>query len=153
MSHQLAILILVQVLVVGQVFGQRYTDNRHLTREIQIKQGSLQGTVIEPFKFSDRLPRVERYLGIPYAAAPIGPLRFMPTGAPPRWKKHFIRIFDTLPPVCPQNLPHINKSLMSRGRYRYMQKLVPFLKKQNEDCLYLNIYAPAMGKYVFMLNI
>ncbi|XP_044730067.1 uncharacterized protein LOC123293346 isoform X1 [Chrysoperla carnea] len=125
-------------------------SQQQLTREIHITQGTLQGVIVEPYPESslhhnqNDLPKVERYLGIPYAAAPVGGLRFMPPGAPPRWDKT-TKVFDTLPPVCPQNLPIISKSQMSRGRYKYMQRLLQFLKRfnQSEDCLYLNIYAPA----------
>ena len=50
-----------------------------------------------------------------------------------------------LPPVCPQKLPDISlhgTAKMSKGRYKHLTRLLPYLKTENEDCLYLNIYVP-----------
>jgi neuroligin len=35
---------------------------------------------------------------------------------------------------------------MPKGRVEYLKRLLPYLRNQSEDCLYLNIYAPAQGK-------
>lgn len=51
-----------------------------------------------------------------------------------------------LPPVCPQKLPDISlqgSAKMSKGRYKHLTRLLPYLKTENEDCLYLNIYVPS----------
>jgi neuroligin len=58
-----------------------------------------------------------------------------------------VRIADTLGPVCPQKLPDITNETaalerMPKGRVEYLKRLLPYLKNQSEDCLYLNIYAP-----------
>lgn len=66
-------------------------------------------------------------------------------------------------PVCIQRLPRVlqknsdkhdskpsdsNKAKsdaeksISKGRMDYLKRLVKYLDKQSEDCLYLNIYAP-----------
>lgn len=50
-----------------------------------------------------------------------------------------------LPAVCPQKLPDISlqgTAKMSKGRYKHLTRLLPYLKTENEDCLYLNIYVP-----------
>ena len=58
-------------------------------------------------------------------------------------------------PVCPQQLPQIrNESaalqLMGQGRLRALQQIIPKLKNQSEDCLYLNVYAPIKGNSIIM---
>ncbi|PSN57462.1 hypothetical protein C0J52_08045 [Blattella germanica] len=122
--------------------------SRGLTEEISIKQGKLVGVKVE-FKSSSHLKPVEMYLGIPYAAAPTGSQRFMPPGSPPQWLD--VKYATRHQAVCPQNLPDINeerrKSTMSEGRVNYLKRLLPYLQdNQSEDCLYLNIYAPAQKR-------
>ena len=70
----------------------------------------------------------------------------MPPTTPRKWNGIADRA--NFKPVCPQVLPgsldNETHSLkyMTRGRWQYMKKLVPHLRQQSEDCLYLNIYAP-----------
>lgn len=114
------------------------------TREITIKQGRLRG-IVRPMAVLSGLRTVRQFLGIPYAAAPVGSGRFMPPGAPPPWlgSKEFTR----LSPVCPQHLPQINgthASQLAAGRYDQLKRLLPFLRHESEDCLFLNLYAPAL---------
>lgn len=54
-------------------------SNVQFTKEILIKQGRLKG-VIRSMHPQTGLKNVRQYLGIPYAAAPIGNGRFMPPG-------------------------------------------------------------------------
>lgn len=91
------------------------------------------------------------YLGVPYATPPTGSNRFSPTRTAAPWDG--IKLCDKFGPVCPQKLPDIRNETaalerMPRGRLEYLKRLLPFLQNQSEDCLYLNIYAPAQG----MLN-
>lgn len=66
---------------------------------------------------------------------------------PPRstfstWTK--VRHMTDFGPVCPQMFP--DESSMSSQRKNYVHRLKQFLKHEDEDCLYLNIYAPYQGK-------
>jgi len=72
---------------------------------------------------------VTSYLGIPYAAPPTGNLRWRPPRHAPAW--HGIRDASQFGPSCPQS-----------------QVFNPFLPPGpiSEDCLYLNVYAPARSR-------
>jgi len=70
------------------------------------------------------------WLGIPYAAAPVGALRWRPPQRPDAW--HGVRPALTAGSPCVQYgwpLGGVGKSGTHQG---------------SEDCLYLNVYAPAM---------
>ncbi|XP_023222476.1 neuroligin-4, X-linked-like [Centruroides sculpturatus] len=123
------------------------TDRRPSTREVITKYGALRGTIVT---FPNRpLKPVEVFLGIPYASAPVGSLRFMPPVTPPHWKN--VKNADHFGSVCPQRLPDITNETealrrMPWGRLQYLRRLLPYLVNQSEDCLYLNIYTPASVK-------
>lgn len=74
---------------------------------LNIAQGSLKGAVADG---------VEWFLGIPYAAAPVGNLRWRPPGTPPSWKG--VRDAAKAGAVC----------------------------SDVEDCLFLNVLRPAGAK-------
>ncbi len=63
------------------------------------------------------------YLGIPYAAPPVGPLRWRPPQPPARWSG--IRAATKFAAHCAQPVGVFGRASMS------------------EDCLYLNVFAPA----------
>ncbi|XP_031561565.1 neuroligin-4, Y-linked-like [Actinia tenebrosa] len=72
---------------------------------------------------------VNKFLGVPYAAPPIGELRFLPPQKPKHWKG----VYDAtrFKPVCYQD-PSYNQM--------FWKKDVNW--SQSDDCLYLNVYAP-----------
>ncbi|KAK0097295.1 hypothetical protein PV326_002571, partial [Microctonus aethiopoides] len=116
-------------------------------RVVQLRNGKIQG-LIQSFDHKSLGP-VDMYLGIPYATPPTGGDRFSPTKAPSPWDG--IRLAHSIGPVCPQRLPDISNETaalerMPKGRLEYLKRLLPHLQNQSEDCLYLNIYAPAMDK-------
>lgn len=118
------------------------------TRIVQTRYGKLQGLVL-PMENQRHLKPVEIFLGIPYATPPVRSNRFSPTRTPSPWDG--VRKADTLGPVCPQKLPDISNETaalerMPKGRVEYLKRLLPYLKNQSEDCLYLNIYTPAQGR-------
>lgn len=59
--------------------GNSHLSNVQFTKEVLIKQGRLKG-LIRSMHPQTGLKNVRQYLGIPYAAAPIGNGRFMPPG-------------------------------------------------------------------------
>ncbi len=76
---------------------------------------------------------VARYLGVPFAAAPVGGLRWRPPQPVVPWQgvleaTHFA-------PACPQPLP-------PPGSF-YQTEFFRTSERQSEDCLYLNVYTPA----------
>ncbi|GJQ67139.1 hypothetical protein Trydic_g8056 [Trypoxylus dichotomus] len=114
------------------------------------RYGRLQGLIL-PMDQHKYLKPIEVFLGVPYATPPVHSNRFSPTRTPSPWDG--VRISDKLGSVCPQKLPDISNETealekMPKGRLEYLKRLLPYLKNQSEDCLYLNIYAPAQGKYL-----
>lgn len=111
------------------------------SRTVKTKYGDLKGVIV---KLERNLGGVEVFRGVPYASPPVGSLRFMPpvNGAP--W--HGVKVADKFGPVCPQKLPELTNA-MPPGRMEYLRRLLPLLRNQSEDCLYLNIYAPAQGMW------
>ena len=49
---------------------------------------------------------VEAFLGVPYAAPPVGSLRYLPPASPGPWQG--IRPATNLPPACPQQFPYLS---------------------------------------------
>jgi hypothetical protein len=113
-------------------------------RVIQTTQGKLRGILIA--RPGRQLPPVEAYLGLQYASTLGSDLRFMPpTSSMEKWEG--IRVSMRFRPVCPQPVPDLDElaKRMPRGRVDHFRRLVPFIEKQNEECLYLNIYTPVKG--------
>lgn len=145
----------------------QHQEHHQEARVVSIKYGRLRGLVMLPAG-SKSLPPIEAYLGVPYATPPKGSLRFMPPVTPPPWSG--IRTADRFGPVCPQRVPDAvlatvashnpntnnnnnNSSMPENGeagatrvpkaRLEFLKRIVPSLMNQSEDCLNLNIYAPA----------
>ncbi|MCL4140853.1 UNVERIFIED_CONTAM: hypothetical protein GTU68_000720 [Idotea baltica] len=117
------------------------------SRTVTTNSGDLRGLIVKPNNRA--LNEVELFLGVPYASPPLGNNRFMPPKSHYGWKG--VRSADSLPPVCPQKLPDVSnrrESLkrMPLGRYNYLQRLIPHLRNQSENCLFLNIYTPVRGR-------
>lgn len=74
--------------------------------------------------------QVCQFIGIPYAQAPIGKLRFMkPLPINTKWRNVIEE--NQFKPSCPQEFPNWAKHMMR-----------PTTNETNEDCLYLNIWQP-----------
>ncbi|OZI65101.1 carboxylesterase/lipase family protein [Bordetella genomosp. 1] len=85
----------------------------------RIRAGDLHGV---------RMNGVCRFSAIPYAAPPVGPLRFAPP-QPPRWQGR--RDAGRPGPVAPQRPSRLREAMGD------------FDAAQSEDCLHLNVWTPA----------
>ncbi len=113
------------------------TKEPEVTDVIEIAQGKLTGVYNE-----DKTVKV--YAGIPYAKAPVGELRFKEPQKPEEWSG--VRCCDTFGPMAMQNrssefydsLTHI------LGWHDYKVEFGDeYREEMSEDCLYLNVFAPA----------
>ena len=91
--------------------------------KVKTEQGKVQGKTINSGK-------VNAFLGLPYAAPPVGDLRWKAPEAPAKWKG--MRDATKFAAHCAQN--HVFDDMVFQG------------PGANEDCLYLNVYAPADAK-------
>jgi para-nitrobenzyl esterase len=82
---------------------------------VKVEGGLLQGTVEDGLRI---------YRGIPYAAPPVGDLRWKAPQPAPKWEG--IKAADQFGRACIQT----NKAISN-------------LPEPNEDCLYLNVWTPA----------
>lgn len=99
---------------------------------VAIQTGILEGVSVatDPGQFM--------YLGIPYAAAPIGSLRWRPPAAVPRWPG--VRKANAFGPSCPQTPSQHWVTTVTNDRVPN----TPWLRglRFDEDCLYLNVWTP-----------
>jgi neuroligin len=143
-SREATVLLVSAIALLARVTlaGPRYSS-----RIVETKSGAIRGIILE--LNSRRLEPVEVFKGVPYAAPPVGELRYRPPAPPLVWSG--TRLADTFGAVCPQRYPDIsNRSAallsMPRGRYHHLKRLIPLLANQSEDCLFLNLYVPGSGK-------
>ena len=94
-------------------------DSTDATIDVPTGLGTLRGTWHDD---------VARFAGIPYAEAPVGPLRFRPPAPPKPWEG--VRDASTFGSVAPQN-PSIMEALFGGESEAW-----------SEDCLYLNVWSP-----------
>lgn len=113
------------------------------SRIVKTNHGDLSGVIVS---LGRNLERVEVFRGVPYASPPIGSLRFMPPVSGAIW--HGVKVAEEFGPVCPQKLPTLTDEI-PKGRVDYLRRLLPYFRNQNEDCLYLNVYAPVQGNIIY----
>ena len=87
--------------------------------QVTTTAGTIEGTTLEG--------DIEAFLGVPYAAPPVGSLRFRPPQPVAQWEG--VRTATTLAPSCPQPT--------ERPAGWPQEHAV------DEDCLYLNVWTPA----------
>ena len=114
-------------LLLGACSAPETTDSgtKPMTKPLIAKTlfGDLQGV------WANEQQQIRVFKGIPYARAPVGELRFKPPQAPQNWQG--VRGADTFAAACWQQYSR-DAFVWSRGEF-----------PRSEDCLYLNIWAPA----------
>nr|XP_014434786.1 neuroligin-1-like isoform X3 [Pelodiscus sinensis] len=85
---------------------------------------------------------VVQFLGVPYAAPPVGERRFQPPEPPSSWSD--IKNATQFAPVCPQNIieGRLPEVMLPVWFTNNLDVVSTYVQDQNEDCLYLNIYVP-----------
>lgn len=152
-DYLLRLVFSVLLFLITSESGSGGSATHTLTRIVQTRYGKLQGIVV-PMNPARHLKPIEAFLGVPYATPPVAGNRFSPTRTPSPWDG--VLVADKLSPVCPQQPPDVTNETaallrMPVGRLRYLRRLLPELRNQSEDCLYLNIYAPAQGENILDL--
>ncbi len=104
---------------------------------IKIDTGYISGTLI-----GDVGKEVHIYRGIPYAAPPVGDLRWKPPQPAVPWQG--IREATAFGKSCPQDFSQFFSQL-APGLLDRLMKSIPILRSEalSEDCLYLNVLTPA----------
>lgn len=74
---------------------------------------------------------ISRFMGVPYAAPPVGNLRWCAPQRPIPWEG--VRECYTPAPCCPQKPGQVNNMTLDQHT-------------QSEDCLYLNVWTPARSE-------
>jgi para-nitrobenzyl esterase len=99
------------------------------TPEVRIDSGAIRGL------FAGAKKDVRVYKGIPYAAPPAGERRWKPPQPVSPWQG--VRDCFEFGAACPQRIPALFGSIPELAIH------APF----REDCLFLNVWAPAEGKF------
>ncbi|XP_044131027.1 fatty acyl-CoA hydrolase precursor, medium chain-like [Bufo gargarizans] len=110
------------------VIATGQNDKRPL---LTTKYGQLRGVTV-PVKETSRV--IDAFFGVPFARPPVGPLRFANPEPPEPWSS--VRDASEFPPMCLQLEDHMN----GVGKYYQSSFKMP---RTSEDCLYLNVFAPA----------
>ena len=147
MSHFVVVIALLAYSLDGSEGAEKKS-----TRIVFTQQGPVRGMQID-LQFHPSLGKVDAFLGIPYVSPPVGQFRFMPPMSPRPWT--VVRDCTEFSPVCPQIIPDLTQSgndrkalrYMTVGRLNYLKKLFTYLRNQDEDCLYLNVYSPSKSSY------
>ncbi|MHB8301555.1 MAG: carboxylesterase/lipase family protein [Acidobacteriaceae bacterium] len=95
--------------------------------QVAIDSGTLEGVNF------GALSHAAAFLGIPYAAQPVGDLRWKPPQPPPAWTGMWKAL--TYAPACPQNPSPWLPEMLGRQQMR-----------TDEGCLYLNVWTPHLSQ-------
>ncbi len=101
----------------GKSAGQSASTNPDTPLVVATADGTVRGRAVAA---------TDEFLGIPYAAPPVGALRWQPPRPPAPW--HGVRAATSYAPHCSQSSSAFGQASTS------------------EDCLYLNVFTPATSK-------
>lgn len=103
-----------------------------MLRRTRVENGILQG-------IPSGDPRITVYKGVPYAAPPVGELRWKAPQPVKNWEG--VRMADRFAPIAPQGQQGVNWAEF------YTKEIHPcgYELEMSEDCLYLNVWTPAMS--------
>jgi para-nitrobenzyl esterase len=118
-----ALLISSVILVGASLLAVSDVRAQDVRPTVKIEQGALAGVLDDGIAI---------YRGIPFAAAPVGELRWRPPQPPPGWDG--VRVADKFGTMCPQT---------PRDSYPQWLKDHFAAVGMNEDCLTLNVWTPA----------
>jgi para-nitrobenzyl esterase len=103
------------------------------TTTVQTMSGTVEGVENEG---------IRQFLGIPYAAPPVNQLRWAPPAAVASWEG--VREAKEFSPWCPQHdYERSEEGNTYSGEGWTIFENVPPAENASEDCLYLNVWAPA----------
>lgn len=109
-------------------------DHQDLT--ISTTTGKVHGIIDQTY------PNVRQYLGIPFAQAPVGSLRWQPPKPLPSSAANQDVYATKQPPSCPQILNPIFPTVYNRDVLQFNLQGLNVTGATSEDCLFLSIWAP-----------
>ena len=124
---RVGILLAAGILVTPFAISQAANPMGHLPEPIQVTGGTVAGTPTIQW-----MPGVRLYRGIPFAAPPVGNLRWRPPQPVVPWSG--VKAADHFSPACMQPPTGTEGNAWREG-----------LASISEDCLYLNVWTPAQS--------
>ena len=122
----IAALVLISACATGQVRVDG--DRARVPTEAGVLVGRLEGDILT-------------FKGVPYAAPPVGDLRWAPAAPAPSW--HGERQANAFSAACPQpDFANLPEGAQTAGEAWVMWTGAPMAPNAAEDCLFLNIWAP-----------
>ena len=126
-----AVVLAVALIVISAARGEETSPPR-----VRVEWGSLRGVLVDGIRM---------FKNIPYAAPPVGPLRWKPPQASARWSGE--RDASAFGPPCPVfDQAKLSQGVAINGRGYDVWENVPSDPASREDCLHLNIWAPVGAK-------
>lgn len=131
-----SILRLLSFSLVALAIPQGFHGWRDHHSAIATTSGMIHGIIDEAY------PNVRQYLGIPFAQAPVGSLRWQPPKSLPSSAANQDVYATQEPPSCPQVLNPISPSVYNRDVLQFNLQGLNVTGATSEDCLFVSVWAP-----------